>query len=363
MEPGVTYELNYSRLDRLLHRVAFAAPFVQLTAADIETMVCGASYSAVRAANPIFITSLPRAGTTLMLEALNRFPSLASHTYRDMPFVLAPVLWSRLSAPFRQAAELKERAHGDGMDVGFDSPEAFEEILWRTFWPHKYRDDGIALWGPEDGNRDARSFFMSHMKKIIALRCPDRLRDGRYLSKNNANVARLGLLGRMFPDATILVPVRQPLAHARSLLRQHRNFLDMHQESPFVQRYMADLGHYEFGAVHKPIRFPAIDALNANRDPLTIDYWLAYWIAGFEHVLLHRDDVIVVSYESSCADPARTVEAMCARLDVDDEGLAETVAALFRRDVPAAAGAHDADRELLARAEQIHAALMTERLH
>jgi hypothetical protein len=32
----VAYELNYSRLDRLLHRVAFAAPFIQLTAADIE---------------------------------------------------------------------------------------------------------------------------------------------------------------------------------------------------------------------------------------------------------------------------------------------------------------------------------------
>ncbi|HVH26925.1 MAG TPA: sulfotransferase [Vicinamibacterales bacterium] len=359
----MTYELNYSRLDRLLHRVAFAAPFVQLTAADIEGMVCGASYNAARAARPVFITSLPRAGTTLMLEALNHFPSLASHTYRDMPFVLAPVLWSRLSGPFRQTAELKERAHGDGMDVGFDSPEAFEEILWRTFWPHKYSNTGIALWRPEDSSRDGRGFFSSHMKKIVALRRPDRLNDGRYLSKNNANVARLALLGRMFPDAKILVPVRQPLAHARSLLRQHRNFLEMHEASPFVRRYMADLGHYEFGAVHRPIRFPGLDELVANRDPLTIDYWLAYWIAGFEHVLLHRDNVIVVSYESSCADPARAVEAICARLDVDDEGVGPTVAAFFKRDVPATKGGEDADRELLERAEQIHAALMAERLH
>jgi hypothetical protein len=359
----VAYELNYSRLDRLLHRVAFAAPFVQLTAADIETMLCGASYSAARAASPIFITSLPRAGTTLMLEALNHFPSLASHTYRDMPFVLAPILWSRLSGPFRQTAELKERAHGDGMDVGFDSPEAFEEILWRTFWPHKYGDAGIALWRPEDGNRDARGFFNSHMKKIIALRRPDRLHDGRYLSKNNANVARLGLLVRMFPDAKILIPVRQPLAHARSLLRQHRNFLEMHQESPFVRRYMADLGHYEFGAVHRPIRFPDLDELIANRDPLTIDYWLAYWIAGFQHVLLHRDHLIVVSYEGCCGDPARTIEAICARLDVDDEGLGPRVAELFRRDPPATTGDDSADQELLERAGQIHAALMAERLH
>jgi sulfotransferase family protein len=359
----VTYELNYSRLDRLLHRVAFAAPFVQLTAADIEKMVCGASYSGARAARPVFVTSLPRAGTTLFLEVLNQFPSLATHTYRDMPFVMAPILWSRLSGPFRQTAALKERAHGDGMDVGFDSPEAFEEILWRTFWPDKYGEAGISLWSPDDGSREARGFFSSHMKKIVALRRPERLLDGRYLSKNNANIARLGLLVRMFPDGKILVPVRQPLAHARSLLRQHLNFLDMHQESPFVRRYMADLGHYEFGAVHRPIRFPNLDELIANRDPLTIDYWLAYWIAGFEHVLLHRNNVIVVSYEASCTDPARTVEAICARLDVDDEGLGSTVAALFRRDPPAIQGVEGVDRDLLERAEQIHAALMAERLH
>jgi hypothetical protein len=359
----MAHELNYSRLDRLLHRVAFAAPFVQLTAADVEKMVCGSSYETVRGARPIFITSLPRAGTTLMLEALNHFPSLASHVYRDMPFVLAPVLWSRLSGPFRQPAELRERAHGDGMEVGFDSPEAFEEILWRAFWPKKYSDDGIALWEAQDSSREARAFLVDHMKKIIALRRPDRPHDGRYLSKNNANIARLDLLPRMFPDAAILLPVRRPVAHARSLLRQHLNFLEMHRQAPFVRRYMADLGHYEFGDVHRPIRFPGLDALVANRDPLTIDYWLSYWVAAFEHVLLHRDSVIVVSYEDACAEPTRAVEAICARLGIDDEGLAPTVAALFKRDRPGGPGEADVDESLRDRAERVYAALMQERLH
>ena len=139
----MAHELNYTRLDRLLHRVAFAAPFIQMTAADIEDVVCGSTYAGYRAARPVFITSLPRAGTTVMLEALNQLPSLASHVYRDMPFVLAPVLWSRLSAPFRQPAALKERAHGDGDEDGFDSPEAYEEIDWRTLWPAKYGSSSI----------------------------------------------------------------------------------------------------------------------------------------------------------------------------------------------------------------------------
>ena len=85
-------QLNYSAFDRLLHRLAFGGRFVQLAAADIESAVFGSSYQTVGGERPIFITSPPRAGTTLLLEALHRFPSVATHTYRDMPFVLAPLL-------------------------------------------------------------------------------------------------------------------------------------------------------------------------------------------------------------------------------------------------------------------------------
>ncbi len=152
----MAFQVNYSALDRFLHRIAFSAPSIQFTAADIEKKIFGAVYDNVKAAQPIFITSLPRAGTTLLLEVLQCFPSLATHNYRDMPFVMAPVFWSRLSSSFRKRAELSERAHGDGMQIGYDSPEAFEEILWRAFWPEKYSETGIALWGVADGKKEAR---------------------------------------------------------------------------------------------------------------------------------------------------------------------------------------------------------------
>jgi Sulfotransferase family len=357
----VAHQLNYSRLDRLLHRIAFAAPFVQLTAADIEKVLLASWFDSLRVQRPIFITSLPRAGTTLLLEVLASCPSLASHVYRDMPFVMAPVLWSRLSGPFRQPQTLQERAHGDGMKIGFDSPEAFEEILWRAFWPRKYSRT-IALWRAEDTRQEARAFFLDHMKKIIALRRPNRAADVRYLSKNNANIARLDLIGRMFADAQILVPVRRPLEHARSLLRQHLNFLEMHKTTPFVRQYMNDLGHYEFGEVHRPIAFPRLDELTAGRDPRTIDYWLGYWIAGFEYVLLHRSRVVVLSYESSCADPLRALRAVWARLEIPDEGVLPTVAALFK-DAPSS-GMEDlrVDPALRDQAERVHTVLMDERL-
>jgi len=351
-------ELNYSFLDRLIHRVAFAGPAIQLTAADMERTLYHTAWDDVRGGRPVFITSLPRAGTTLMLEAFHLFPTLASHLYRDMPFVMAPVLWSRLSGAFRKEAELRERAHGDGMQVGYDSPEAFEEVIWRAFWPEKYGDSGIGLWTEDDVREEATAFFAEHMRKIIALRRPDRAADARYISKNNANIARLDLLRRMFPDGSILVPVRAPVEHAISLLRQHRNFVDMHRDSPFVRRYMGDIGHYEFGALHRPIAFPGLAALTAGRDPLGVDYWLGYWIAGFEHVLSRREHVILFSYEATCRDGAGALAELCRRADIDDGGALAAAAALFRPPPPPRGTDVEIDPDLRARAEALHRALV-----
>jgi len=357
VDPVVAFEVDYSLLDRLIHRIAFSIPALQLTASDIETRVFGRSYKPVRAAKPIFVTSLPRAGTTLLLEVLSRFPSLATHTYRDMPFVMAPILWSRLSRAFRKDADLRERAHGDDMNVGYDSPEAFEEILWRAFWPEKYHEDRIQIWTKADAKDDARSFFFEHMKKIIALRCPQRADDGRYLSKNNANIARLDLITSQFPDAMLVVPFRAPIQHAASLHRQHRNFLGIHRQEPFALRYMEDIGHYEFGVLHRPIAFPELFRLTAGRDALQIEYWIAYWIAAYEYVLVRSEPLVLVSYEGACANGESVMSALCARLKIAHEGAFAQAAAMFRspdlRELPV-----KIDSGLRDRAEEVHSELL-----
>ena len=354
----MAFQVKYSALERLVHRLAFCSPAVQMTAADIEKAVFHDAYREVRAARPVFVTSLPRAGTTLTLEALSLFPSLASHTYRDMPFVLAPFAWSRLSAGFQRDAQMSERAHGDGMPVGYDSPEAFEEVLWRGFWPEKFGPERIGLWGKGDAKEEARRFFLEHMKKIIALRRPERPEDGRYISKNNANLARLELLCEMFPDGKVLVPLRHPLDHAASLLRQHLNFREMHLSEPFSRRYMADIGHYEFGALHRPIAFPALAAWTDGRDPDSLDYWLGYWIAAFEYVVERREKVTVFSYEELCANPRAGLAWICARLDLPEDGALEQAAALFRAPKAGRHEPDDADPALLHRAEDLQAALL-----
>ncbi len=349
---------TYSGLDRLVHRIAFANSSVQIAAAEIEDSLFRRDLEAVDVGEPIFITSLPRAGTTILLTALNFAPELATHLYRDMPFVMAPLLWSRLSGRFRKQAILQERAHGDGIAIGYDSPEAFEEVIWRAFWPGHFKPDGIALWSADDAKAEARDFMARHFQKIVALRCERGAGPGRYISKNNANIARLDLIPEMFPDATVLVPVRRPLAHAASLQRQHANFLERHAEDAFTLRYMGDIGHYEFGALHRPIQFEGFAPLVEGLKVTDLDYWFAYWIAAFDHIAARRDRVHLIEYEDLCRRGRAAAADLCDLLNIEGSWAPE-IGAHFR---PAPPPKHELEAyrsPLRDRAEALHRNLIS----
>jgi hypothetical protein len=218
------------------------------------------------------------------------------------------------------------------MQVGYDSPEAFEEAIWHAWWPEHYQDDGILPWTAENTNLEFQTFLTEHMQKLIALRRREQPDVQRYVSKNNANIARISLLRRMYPDAVILVPFRQPLDHAASMLRQHENFLARHAADPFARKYMQDIGHFEFGRLHRPILFKAGDATRraATGGPETLDYWLAYWIEAYEHILVHQEAVILLSFERACADGTATLKLLGERIDPGLARLPETVSGSFR---------------------------------
>jgi hypothetical protein len=351
-------EVTYTALERLLHKVAFAAPQVQRAAADVEAGLFGRRVEDVACEPPLFVTALPRAGTTLLLEALAEFDEIATHTYRDMPFVAAPLLWDRLSAAFRKTASLRERAHADGMMIGYDSPEAFEEVLWRLLWPEKYHDDRIELWHAADAGAAKRAFLEAHFKKIVGLRAAG-VAKARYASKNNANIARLDLLPRLFPGAVVVVPVRDPLEQATSLWRQHLRFRDLQAEHPFVAAYMADIGHYEFGRLHRPFAFGDFPAEPSHGRPEQLDYWLRYWIAAYAHVDAARERVRPLDYERWCAEPHQQLGALAEAVGLPrGDALARAVARV-QGPPPARAEPAAFDPALVARARDLHRALVS----
>lgn len=355
------FESGYGKIERILHRIAFCSLEAQKSLSDIESRIYAKRLSGIAIDRPVFITSLPRAGTTLLLDAFAGSGAFVAHSYRNMPFLFTPLLWDAASRPFRKPGVVVERVHADGMTVSVDSPESFEEALWHAFWPGKHAEGRIELWGA-DGlapNGEFASFFREHMRKIIALSSPHFPEFPRYVSKNNANIARLPQIARLFPDAVILVPFRNPLDHAFSMLRQHRRFEDIHAREPFTRRYMRDTGHFDFGANLRPIAFPGAPRPDAEA-ARTLRFWLQYWRAAFEH-LLHAapSNAAFVSYDALCADPDPGLRGVATRAGVGEE-LFASFAPRFRApnhydpsgfDLPpglleSASGVHD---ELLAR--------------
>ena len=98
----VSRQNSHSRLDRVLHRLAFSTIELQKALADLEDRVYASRFSQIEVDRPVFITSLPRAGTTLLLEIVASLDAFTSHTYRDMPFLITPMLWDSISRPFQR---------------------------------------------------------------------------------------------------------------------------------------------------------------------------------------------------------------------------------------------------------------------
>lgn len=352
----MNFENRYGFLERLLHRFAFATRTAQLGIADLERRMFARELAAFEPGAPVLITALPRAGTTILLELLAATPTFASHTYRDMPFVLCPLLWSRFTGGLRKDVALRERAHGDGIQIGPDSPEAFEEVLWMAFFKDHYRGETLPVW-TDCRRAEFAEFFAEHRRKVVALRRRTKPDARRYVSKNNLDIARIPALWQAVPDAHVVVLVRDPLQQARSLHRQHLRFLELHARDPFARRYMAGIGHFDFGQNLKPIDFGGFHARCADADPEGLAFWLAYWTAAYRHVLQHveHERLHVVGFERLCG--GGDLGALAHRLGVDT---ADLLAQRGRLGAPPdhAGGAVAVPSAAVDDARQVHAALL-----
>ncbi len=354
------FENRYSAIDRLLHRLAFSTSSVQVGVADLEDKIFASRLDPIEIRKPVFVTALPRAGTTLLLETIESLGEFVSHSYRNMPFLLCPLLWNSFSSRFHRPGEVQERAHQDGMLVGDDSPEAFEEIIWKAFWRRNYESDRIRPWIETD--EDFFHFMRSHMRKIISLAVPAPNIDFRYLSKNNLNIARIDLLASNFPDAVFIVPFREPLQHAASLLHQHINFLEIHRRDRFARDYMAGIGHYDFGENLRPVDFGGwLDRANSS-DPTTLSFWLEYWIAAYEH-LEKCGAASLLCYEELCTLPSTVLERLAELLQIDDRPALLKQSSRFRPPRPHSVDVDHNSEIMVKRAQELYHSLRKSSFH
>ena len=326
---------DYSALDRLLHRLALG-PLAEMLH-DIERGLYLKSSPQARGGAHVFVTGLARAGSTILMREIHGTGRFGSLTYADMPFVLAPNLWAKL-APAKPGLSRSERAHGDGIMVDATSPEALDEVYWRTFCGSDYiGPNGLK---PHRPGAEALSGYQDLIRLVLR-----RTGKERYLSKNNNQILRLPHLAQAMPEALFLVPIRAPLQHAQSLAHQHKRFLTA---DAFTKRYMTWLGHHEFGATHRPFLFGP----EPEGDPMALDYWLRLWIAVYQHlgaIVAATPNALMVPHQDLCTDP-RVWPALCRRIGTDPAPLAEAHDSA-PRDIPP----HDPD--LAAQADRLYQSL------
>lgn len=280
---------DYGPVARLLHRLALGNGAVAEVAYTLDQKIARPDMSLAANGAHVFVAGMARAGTTLLTRRLFQTGRFASLTYADMPFPVAPNLWRQLRMGRAGGLQPKERAHGDGVIVDDASPEALDEAFWRLFDGQAYiRPDHLSRHEPD---ADLLGRYCGLVGAILRLCGKD-----RYLSKNNNNVLRLPELAKTFPNATFLIPFRAPLAHADSLLAQHRRFTEMHAANPFSRRYMGWLAHHEFGADQRP--FLQADG-RTDRD--TRDYWVEQWCSLYAWLLeIAPENSVFVCYEDLC---------------------------------------------------------------
>ncbi|HKJ94160.1 MAG TPA: sulfotransferase [Gammaproteobacteria bacterium] len=316
------------QVDPLQHRLGNLIelwPRLFIALGNLETRFLRGALADRPVTAPIYIAGLARSGSTLLLELLADHPRVGTHRYRDFPLLHLPYAWNRfLDRAPRRPAPAAERSHQDGMMVTPESPEAFEEVLWMAFFPKFHAPGHSAVLGADTHSPGFEAFYRDHIRKLLLLRHAD-----RYLSKGNYNVTRLEYLLERFPDARFLIPVRDPVWHIASLIKQQRLFTRALKDNPSAVTHLRRAGHFEFGPARRAINpgntAATDDVERAWREGRELEGWAKYWalIHTFVADRLEQNDrlrraSVVVRFESLCRAPAETFRGILAHCALEE---------------------------------------------
>ena len=211
-------EYNFSQ--RIIHKLILSSKNILKSLYEFEKLINYKylNIEALKSKNHIFITGLPRSGTTALLNAFYNSNKYASLTYGDMPMITSPNINSKI---FKSSNEnYIQRIHADNIYINKQSPESFDEIFLNAF--------------DEDYNEYLKYIGMILKKYNKVL----------YLSKNNLTYKRKTKLKEILPSASFVITVRHPFYHASSLYHQHLQITEKQKKNHFIFDYM-NLTHHQ----------------------------------------------------------------------------------------------------------------------
>ncbi len=213
----------------------------------LESSLLAEELRTVPLKSPIYVCGLARSGSTLLHEMIAAHPGFATHRLKDYPMVYTPFWWRQATARLR-ATPPRERPHRDRIVITSESPDSLDEMLWMAFFPRCHDSSISNVLTAERGHPEFESFYRNHIRKLLLAESAT-----RYVAKANYHVARLSYLVRLFPDVKLLIPVREPLGHIASLIRQHEWFARGQRKHRRALAYMKRSGHFEFGLDRRPM--------------------------------------------------------------------------------------------------------------
>ena len=160
--------LNYTRLDILLHDIFLGKKLILKSVYEIEKLFF-LKKKDYHKNKHVFITGLPRSGTTALLNFLDKFEELCSLKYKNMPLILSPNLSKIFNKKKRRS---QERFHKDKIFINLESPESFDEVFFKNFSKKEIEIELLNFL----------NLFLNSNNSY------------RYLSKNNLNYKRINLI-------------------------------------------------------------------------------------------------------------------------------------------------------------------------
>ncbi len=288
---------NYNLIEKSLHYLILNNKFVSELLFDLDKFFYLKDIE-LQSNKHLFISGLARSGSTILLNIIYQNNKYCSFTYNDMPMILAPNIWSKITGKAYKNTKLKNRAHQDSIKININSPESFDEIFWKLIKNNNFVTKNKLI------KLDYTKNDLNEYSNLISLICAKNHKKN-YLSKNNNSILRLEEILGFFKNSFFLIPFRDPYNHSNSLLNQHIKFIKLQKNNKFVRKYMDWLGHHEFGLGHKNFKFNDQNE-NIISDTNSIDYWIKLWINFYEYILLltsksnYNKRIVFVNYDELC---------------------------------------------------------------
>ena len=287
---------QYNSLDKVLHRQFLGNNSISTFL--FERLIKNNKKNIIaKDAKHIFISGLARCGSTSLLNKIHS-SKVASILYSHMPFILSPKL-ANFYSKFSNEKNKLERFHGDNIFISSNSPECLDEAFWLKSDINGNSKELISTYKIKENTLNAYGNYLLKFSKVQ--------KTNRLVIKNNNHHIRLADLSNYFKKSNFLILFREPLSHSISLLEQHKRFLELQRENPFILEYMNLIGHFEFGENKKPFLYDTKNTVwFRNLDDLKINYWITQWIETYSYIFesnFHlKKNIHLICYEDLCDD-------------------------------------------------------------